>query len=233
MHQGLRKSFLDLPQTVFLRVVEDDVHVSIDTSGQGLHLRGYKPFSVEAPLRETLAAAIFYAGLKEPLPSVILDPMTGSGTFLFEALNFWQPNYTRKFAYENFPKSPGIPRIKDAPTAPYKGIGIDIEPKAIEAAKQNAELFFSKRSGKIEFLNMDFADFREDPDEPVMVLINPPYNARLPADRIALEEKIDLFLGRIKPAVTAIMWPGERFPWSSKQIIKTNNGGIPVTIGIF
>jgi putative N6-adenine-specific DNA methylase len=91
-------------------IMKDMVSISIDTSGAGLHKRGYRPKSLAAPIKETLAAGIAdLARVRED--SLVLDPMCGSGTLLIEAaMKAMQipPGLKRRFAAESwgvFPKS--------------------------------------------------------------------------------------------------------------------------------
>jgi len=92
-------------QQIFVRLSDDHVTLSIDSSGDLLHKRGIKPWAAKAPIRETLAAAALilsgYTGL-EPL----VDPMCGSGTFAIEAALIAQkipPGRFRNFAFREWP----------------------------------------------------------------------------------------------------------------------------------
>lgn len=102
------------PFEILVRFFDDVCTFSLNLSGEALYKRGYKglhavnsPANLAvAPIRENLAAALFYAlwietrGAEARGFDILIDPMCGSGTFLFEAQNFWQPVSTRKFAYQ-------------------------------------------------------------------------------------------------------------------------------------
>jgi putative N6-adenine-specific DNA methylase len=85
-------------------IVQDSVTLMVDTSGDGLHKRGYRPLRHEAPLRETLAAALVSLSLYRPdSPEVLFDPFCGSGTIPIEAALMAQkiaPGLNRSFAGE-------------------------------------------------------------------------------------------------------------------------------------
>lgn len=93
------------PLTVHARLFRDRCTLSLDTSGEHLHRRGYRTHVGEAPLRETLAAGILLA-LGAPAFDLIVDPMCGSGTLLIEAERLARrrpPGEFRRFAFEHFP----------------------------------------------------------------------------------------------------------------------------------
>ena len=134
-----------LPVDVSIR--GDVVTVCVDSSGEALSKRGYRTWNGEAPLRETLAAAlVLQSGWhpKEPRH----DPCCGTGTLLIEAAFSWPlnraPGLLRKFAMEAWPgvevapparKSAGKPRRADDDQCyqrPLHVAGSDIDPEAIE-----------------------------------------------------------------------------------------------------
>lgn len=95
------------PQLVVVRLLNDHCTISIDSSGELLHRRGYRQETAKAPLRETLAAAMLLAsgwgaGAKDPL----LDPFCGSGTIAIEAALMalgLPPGLNRRFAFMDWP----------------------------------------------------------------------------------------------------------------------------------
>jgi putative N6-adenine-specific DNA methylase len=97
-------------QTVFVRLLDDRVTLSLDSSGEPLYKRGLKHGPARAPLRETLAAAILMAGGYDGRRPLV-DPMCGSGTFSLEAAMMAKcmaPGMWRRFAFEDWPAfSPG------------------------------------------------------------------------------------------------------------------------------
>ena len=101
----LQKKFPSIPQTIYVRGVDDHFTVSIDSSGDNLYRRGIKKHGGTAPLRETAAAAALmlagYTGAES-----LVDPMCGSGTFALEAALMAKnmaPGAFRKFAFMGWP----------------------------------------------------------------------------------------------------------------------------------
>ena len=118
----------------------------IDTSGTPLHKRGYRPVSTEAPLRETLAAAM--AKIARPRENVLFrDPMCGSGTIAIEAamiMTNTAPGINRGFAAEEFPWLDGKlwddarDRALDAiAETEFEAYASDISPEAVKIAAEN------------------------------------------------------------------------------------------------
>ncbi len=92
-------------QTIYLRIEQDQCHVSIDTSGELLHRRGYREVSGVAPIRENLAAAILM-GCGWTGDSPLVDPFCGTGTFILEGAMIaarMAPGSCRTFAFEGWP----------------------------------------------------------------------------------------------------------------------------------
>lgn len=173
-------------QTILLRLAEDQVEVSIDSSGEHLHRRGYRRLRNAAPLRENLAAAALLACAydgKVPL----IDIMTGSGTFVIEAALIAlhrPPGRDRAFAFMDWPKfRHGLwqqllaeAQRHELPHPPRKIVGIDSNPKAIAAAQENI-----RQAGLASAI-----DVRQErlqtltPSTPEGLLVgNPPYGERL------------------------------------------------------
>ena len=166
--------------------IQDDVAVlSIDTSGAGLHKRGYRPVGNAAPLRETLAAAMVqiarYRGR-----DVFRDPFCGSGTIPIEAALAARnraPGLLRKFAANEWrwcPKSVWDEARTEAIDKEYHGnydiMGSDVDPACIEIAQANA-----KRCGMDKVIRFEVADARGfAPAEPSGIIVsNPPYGERV------------------------------------------------------
>ena len=167
-------------------ILRDHVLILLDTSGMGLHKRGYRKDANEAPIKETLAAGII--DLSRVYDDTFLyDPFCGSGTFVIEgamkALNI-APGLNRHFAAERWDcihsgfwkreRERALDEIKR--TASFQGFGYDIDPTAIEICQVNA-----KRAGvspKLRFRLQDITDF-QIPGERALVVCNPPYGERL------------------------------------------------------
>lgn len=197
----------------------DEVTLMLDTSGAGLHKRGYRENSNAAPIKETLAAGML--DLARIYPDTILcDPFCGSGTLIIEAamkaLNV-PPCIRRKFAAQNFgfideavwreERQRGIEQVrKDVSFFAY---GSDIDPEAVELTKQNA-----KKAGvfsRILITNQDIRSLSPHSDI-TLFACNPPYGERM----LEIEEANELYraMGKvIRPsgAAKAIITPSEQF----------------------
>lgn len=159
----------------------------IDLSGVPLHKRGYRPKTVQAPLRETLAAAV--AKLARPRENVLFcDPFCGSGTIVIEAAMLMQniaPGLERTFASQDFPQFPAKLWASARESAKTKAAetkidfacrASDIDPTAVAIAEECA-----KRAGvdkQIQFFCQD-ARTLESGGMRGTVATNPPYGERL------------------------------------------------------
>ena len=164
---------------------KDQCEIMLDTSGEGLHKRGYRRNAMEAPLRETLAATIADLG-RVRRDSVVEDPFCGSGTLVIEAaqkaLNI-APGLQRRFAAEQYSFVPpavwagqrqkALAEIRS--DAAFEGFGYDIDPAAIELARANARLAGVEKRCRFEVA--DVAVFAPRPE--AIVLTNPPYGERM------------------------------------------------------
>ena len=180
--------------TVKVTMLRDRATVTIDTSGTGLHKRGYRIANVDAPIKETLAAALINLSFYRP-GRVLVDPCCGSGTIPIEAAMMAMniaPGLSRSFASEEWHI---IPRSvwKEERTAafasiteqPVKIFARDISTKAIEAAKKNAAEAGVETC--IDFARADVKNLKAPLGEKRGILItNPPYG-----ERIGMQEEID------------------------------------------
>lgn len=165
---------------------KDLVSIMIDTSGEGLHKRGYRKNSSEAPLKETLAAAMAYTAHLYP-DTMLYDPFCGSGTILIESALLAMkiaPGLGRYFAAERFGCiEDSVWRNERARAldlaernVPFTAFGSDIDPVAVELTLENA-----KKSGVESHVKAqigDIADFAL-PEGRACVITNPPYGERL------------------------------------------------------
>jgi 23S rRNA G2445 N2-methylase RlmL len=172
---------------VYVRCVKNQFNVSIDTSGDSLFMRGYRREVGEAPLKENLAAGLLrVSGWDRKSP--LVDFMCGSGTFLVEAammaLNVAPGMQRKSFGFQNLlnyePES-WDKVINEAiegelEDVDFKIYGYDIDRRILDSARDNA-----KRAGVdhiIEFKREPVATV-EPPAEKGMVVLNPPYGARI------------------------------------------------------
>lgn len=166
------------------RIDDDLCTVSVDTSGEPLHKRGYKEAVNKAPMRETLAAMFLrmcgYDG-REP----VLDPMCGSGTFVIEAAEIaagLRPGRARGFAFERLAgfDAEAWRALRDAParTLPdLKFYGSDRDDGAVAMSRANAE-----RAGVgaiAAFARHAVSDLPRPEGPPGLVVVNPPYGGRI------------------------------------------------------
>ena len=188
--------FVEDAETVSIDVAlhGDVAQLTLDASGTALNRRGYRTWNGEAPLRETLAAAL--VSLSPWRPGMPLhDPMCGTGTLMIEAamrMAHRAPGLTREFAIESWRNMPteAFGDIREQARAEFdpsriEGIsGSDIDPRAVRLARRHAE-----RAGvgnAVRFDTADVRDFKSALPEGVVVT-NPPYGERLLEKREAEE----------------------------------------------
>ncbi len=167
-------------------IMKDKVSLLLDTSGPGLHKRGYRPVSNLAPIKETIAASLCNLSRLRPYHT-LYDPMCGSGTILVEgammAMNI-APGVNRNFSAERWQVIPQKVWTEERERArslvkrdvDFYGYGSDIDANAIEIAKENA-----KRAGVEDKLNFEICDlknFAPKTDRGTLIC-NPPYGERL------------------------------------------------------
>lgn len=164
---------------------KNEVEIYLDTSGDGLHKRGYRRNATLAPIKETLAAAIADLG-RVRRDSLVQDPFCGSGTLVIEAaqkaLNL-APGLRRRFAAEHFDFVPAEAWARQRQKAleevrrdaAFEGVGYDIDPAAVALANANAKL--AGVGDRCRFEVADVKDFT--PASAATVLTNPPYGERL------------------------------------------------------
>lgn len=164
----------------------DIATIAIDTSGEGLHKRGYREDTVKAPLRENLAAALVDLSFYNP-NRFLFDGFCGSGTILIEAARKARniaPGIDRSFDYENFIFL-NKDHHKNAKTDALSAIdydkklnllGSDISGRAISLAKNNA--INAGVEEDISFLTRDISNVALKDDYGI-IITNPPYGQRL------------------------------------------------------
>jgi putative N6-adenine-specific DNA methylase len=246
------------PSTVYVRFVDDICFVSLDTSGELLHRRGVKTMTSEAPLRETIAAAMLAFMGEPPEGTVLVDPMVGTGTFFFEAANV---ESKRDYAFETIPKyieekttvsSPPSPQTSNVdgntngngnikrPTF-SRFVGFEIDPKTASAARENLKSIGAP-------VAIEVADiFDAKPlagNETRWLIANPPYGERLKIEG-RLKDYYELLFASceriVKPKKACFVLPDSSRPeklrapnnWRLESLLKFQNGGLPVTALLF
>jgi putative N6-adenine-specific DNA methylase len=233
-----------MPAQLFvIRVFHDEFTVSADSSGTLLHQRGYRQAIAKAPMRETLAAGLLFAG-EWTGATPLLDPLCGSGTIPIEAALLARriaPGLRRSFGFQDWPSFDAgkWDRLRsDAagaalPKAPIEIRGSDRDAGAIEAAMANAA-----RAGvaaDVAFSVRAVSALEERAETEGQIVTNPPYGVRVgEAERLR-----DLYakLGQVLRAKC----PGWRLTVLSanprlerelrlvlEERVRTRNGGIPV-----
>lgn len=167
-------------------ILKNRVTLMIDTSGEGLHKRGYRRKSNEAPLKETLAAAICDTARIFP-DTRLIDPFCGSGTILIEAAMMamkMAPGLRRFFAAERFDFIPEQVWREERTAAQDKilhnidftATGFDIDPASVKLAEENAA-----KAGVSKYVKVSCADIKDftPPEGRFLTVTNPPYGERL------------------------------------------------------
>jgi len=186
------------PDIVFnLHISHDKVTLSLDSSGDSLHKRGYKTEHGKAPINEVLAAGLLKIAGWDGKGN-FLDPMCGSGTILCEAAlmaaNIPPQIHRGKFAFENWKdfdadlfekiKETRLNRIRE-----FNGkiVGYDINPTMLKIAEKNIS-----HADLEDFIEVKYQDFFKSEKDlfPVLILFNPPYNERIESDNEKLYKSI-------------------------------------------
>ena len=179
------------PYPVRIFLMKDEVMVTLDTSGESLHKRGYRLMTSKAPLTETLAAALImltpWNGSR-----ILVDPFCGSGTFPIEAAMIaanMAPGMNREFTAEKWTnfieRQLWYDTVQEAQDMVNTDIsvdiqGYDIDGEVVKAARENA-----KRAGvdsMIHFQQRAVADLHH-PKKYGFIITNPPYGERLEAKK--------------------------------------------------
>jgi putative N6-adenine-specific DNA methylase len=163
-------------QKIFIRFNNDDLAISIDTSGELMHIRQDRAYRGHASIRENIACALLIKllGLEEKKNITLIDPMCGTGTFLFEAKNFHKLN-ERAFSFEywknNFTTKKSDLNIT-SPWSFHQFIGYDIDPEIIKINND--------RNSDIKFECHDiFTHENQRHDKNTFMISNPPYGKRV------------------------------------------------------
>ena len=204
---------------ILVSILKDEVTVSIDTSGSGLHRRGYRAKGNEAPLKETLAAGLLLVS-KWKAERPLIDPFCGSGTIVIEAAMMAKniaPGLNREFDSEKWRwiepeiwekvRNEAKESVVDA--LDVKIEGYDIDPRAISIARENAVL--AGVADIVHFQVRDVKDFSTSRQYGT-IICNPPYGERL--NEVKEVEQLYKVMGKVfKPYTT----------WS-KYIITSHDG---------
>ena len=251
----IKSSSDEAAQKVFIRIFKDSVQISLDTSGEHLHKRGYRKQQGEAPMRETLAAQMIQfltetsrnlnlPYLQSDKNILYIDPFCGSGTLLFETRLANAINFMRSYAFENFTFLPALfkspvwkKNYKFKNIFNNRLLGIEIDTATFDKAINNLKNLPIEDQNHIEILNQDCQDLVlqvADTDYKIIVT-NPPYGGRLSdikADVILqyLEEKIN-------PHVIVVVHPKDwNFKFKNLKLSRQkafNNQGLDLYLSYF
>ena len=230
-------------QRVLVRLEDDICQISIDSSGERLHRRGYRQSVTRAPLRETLAAGLLLRlGWKGDGP--LVDPMCGSGTLLIEGALLARrlpPGGRRSFAFMDWPGyRPGLWRAiteeaqrRALPSGPLL-VGADQDSDAVAVARDNAE-----RAAVLNDLVLHRQEFSllAAPAATGLLLCNPPYGGRLAAGedlRPFFRQFGDVCRRSFAGWQVAFLAPAEQLARATglplTPVVSLSNGGIPVVL---
>jgi putative N6-adenine-specific DNA methylase len=234
-----------LPQLVLVRLERDLCSISLDSSGAGLHRRGYRLATAKAPLRETLAAGMLLASGWDP-SAALWDPFCGSGAIPIEAACLAQnlaPGRLRRFAFMDWPGFDQAEWAKllqqaEAQVSDRRPLirASDRDAGAIHMAQANAE-----RAGvgeQVEFTQAAVSA-AQPPSTPGWVVTNPPYGRRVSSgkDLRDLYARLGQVLVEKCPGWQfAVLCNDSRLLAVSRlpvtRRISTDNGGLPVMIAM-
>ncbi len=231
----------DVKYQIEFFIFKDMATLMIDTSGVALHKRGYRPASGEAPLRETLGAAI--ATIARTREDVLFwDPFCGSGTIVIEAAMIATeraPGLCRHFAAESFPiidssvwenereRAKGL--IKH--DSMFEAYGSDIDDEVLGKARENAKR--AGVDGHIRFFKEDARNIIREDGRRGTIACNPPYGERLmtPAQAEELYRSIGKSFAKLAPWQIYVLTSAENFEMlygsRADKVRKLYNGMIP------
>ncbi len=220
-------------------IVDDELTLSLDLSGDPLYKRGLQKIKGEAPLRENFAAAFAFEILHDLKTEVqLVDPMCGSATLLTEALTFFTPYHLRKFSFEDAPFFKGKlvrlrPSEKKLPL--NTGLGFDLNRELLEKVRRELTL-------PIELREADSTKGKLTQKEHV-ILCNPPYGERIKIEGKRgsfLKDAWEKFLSVDRPLRIGWVLPSDmddlfKTPKDYRLLQKRHlkNGGMAVTFWIW
>lgn len=229
-------------QLILVRIAEDRCQVSLDASGDLLHMRGWRKEAGDAPLRESIAAAVLEA-IDWNGDQGLFDPFCGSGTIPIEAAHRAlgrPPGLDRRFSFQrwrNFERAQFEEqsrklqgKILQSLPAPIYGHDKDVE--VLERARRNAE-----RAGVgslVRFEERKLVDRLPD-ESSAWIVTNPPYGARLEKGG-ALDALLSAWIPVAKERKLAFLWPRDardQIPKRTKllsPLLSFDNGGLAVDL---
>lgn len=242
--------------SIFIRMDDDQCTVSLDTTGEHLHKRGWSFLKGEAPLRETISLFLLKKLMADAQASKLtqvrlVDPMMGSGTFLSEARSMNDGQFARPFAFQKFKKCPKLFLLPgfalnyrlpaDPPFVSYTGYDLDSEMTTI-AAKNFAETeeqiqAIRKKTFKaatVSFKQGNSLTEAQAEDQGAWLITNPPYGERLTMvlEEDGLKAIVEGLIQQFKPGRLGVLYPArdrlKKAPkdYKIKSETNVNNGGL-------
>jgi putative N6-adenine-specific DNA methylase len=233
-----------------LRAWSNHATVSFNTSGAHLHKRGYKQFTVPAPIRETIAAAILMR-LEYKAFDLVVDPFCGSGTFILEAARMSlnrPPGTSREFSFMQAPYfSQGTlnAALREAKKgtattiATARFAGFDVSHRAIDAARANAASAMLDNYASFEhsdYRAVNYSSLAAESNNKLLVA-NPPYGKRVSIEGGASGFFLEEILPQLSGWTVAVVQPvghkisfaqvARRFNSIEYAVCRFSNGGIP------
>ncbi len=244
------------PQHLYITLLNDRCTVSLDLAGEELYKRGHQRYVNDAPLKETIAAAMLFEAFEQvQSPITLIDPMAGSGTFSLEAAymaNGLIPGKCRDFALKHQPafKEASWNYLVNSEFGVQNSelrtiITSDISERAVKIIRHNVEC---SPLAKIEptpiapqqkdffgYTSEEIAKLRGESQ--TVIVLNPPYGKRLDANAPKLYADIGKKLSEFKDCVVTILAPKgactenllkncAALGLSGTKLIKTSHGGI-------
>ncbi len=196
-----------------ITLLKDRVTVTLDTTGPGLHKRGYRENAVIAPIKETLASAMINLSFWRP-GRILVDPCCGSGTLAIEAAMIGRnmaPGLNRSFVSEDWEAIPSKFWEEERAKAveeidrehPLEIYASDVDKKAISVAMENAS-----QAGVLKDINFTVADankLQSGGKEGGIIITNPPYGERI-GDQESIDKLYEGFAGFIQKNPTWSMY---------------------------
>ena len=267
--EAFAKAAMKIPMTsehvhkIFVRVHDDLCSISLDSSGEHLHKRGWGSRKGEAPLRETIAAFVLRALIGPTNPAqlaqtCLVDPMCGSGTLLLEAASLFEPNFNRKFDFLYWKNVPKLFKTelwrknykllkRGGAFAAYRGY--DMDEKVIQAARLNFEDMQSQLQIQIANLEFQKQNLFEEAAEPlpnqnIWCVSNPPYGERLRVQgqkEFSYDDLLLQMIKKFKPQKVGLLLPDKNLVKNIKAPVgfrkssesSFSNGGLDVVFLIF
>ncbi len=231
-------------QLFIVRIANDICTISVDSSGELLHRRGYRQAVAKAPLRETIAGAMLIGSGWDPSKPLV-DPMCGSGTIAIEGAMIARniaPGAKRKFAFERWPdhdERKWRDKIQEAQNAELASAKAPIMASDRDAGAVTASIANAKRAGVLEDIEIENRPLSElDPPEGEgWIVSNPPYGLRVGESGPLrnLYARLGQILRESAPGYSLALLSADksldaqlRIPL--EEVFRTTNGGIPVRL---